>query len=148
MEHEHGYYWLVLEDAPAEVVEIDGASMYRCGSDVECYFEDGKWHEGLYAEPMAVVSIIGPIAVPNVPVHGRRRASADVPWNRGLGSIVLTETPTNFLNRPNIFFAVEIDCHLYMPTVTNRETVECRNRPLFFFFFEPVSKLENLSYFS
>ncbi len=60
---EHGYYWLVLEDAPAEVVEIDGDSMYRCGRDVTCRLEDGKWIE--FEEPMDVVSIIGPIQAPN-----------------------------------------------------------------------------------
>lgn len=61
---EHGYYWLHLKDQEPEVVEIDGTSMYRCGSDVGCYFEDGEWHEGLFTETMDVVSIIGPL-VPN-----------------------------------------------------------------------------------
>lgn len=60
---EHGYYWLILEDAPPEVVEIDGDSMYRCGRDVTCYFEGGIWIE--YGEQMDIVSIIGPIEPPS-----------------------------------------------------------------------------------
>ena len=62
---EPGYYWLKLEEHEPEVVEIDGASMSRCGSDIVCYLKDGKWHEGLFSEPMDVISIIGPIIPPN-----------------------------------------------------------------------------------
>jgi Lar family restriction alleviation protein len=58
----HGYYWIVLADEPAEVVEIDGDSMYRCGSDVTCKFVNGEWIE--FGEPMDVVSGIGPITPP------------------------------------------------------------------------------------
>ena len=66
---EHGFYWLHLEDGDPEVVEIDGDSMYRCGSDVTCRLEDGQWIE--FGEPMDVISITGPIVPPNA------RAQAD-----------------------------------------------------------------------
>ena len=74
---ERGYYWLQLKNQDPEVVEIDGNWMYRCGSDVGCYFDDGKWYEGagtlhhltddqrLLEEPMDVVFISGPILAPN-----------------------------------------------------------------------------------
>lgn len=59
---EHGYYWLELKDQEPEVVEIDDYAMYRCGSDVTCFLEGGKWVE--FGEPMDVVSIGGPILPP------------------------------------------------------------------------------------
>jgi hypothetical protein len=59
----HGYYWLQLKDQEPEVVEIDGDSMYRCGSDVTCLLEDGRWME--FGEPMDVVLITGPIMPPH-----------------------------------------------------------------------------------
>lgn len=59
---QHGYYWLRLENQEQEVVEIDGDSMYRCGSDVTCHLENGYWIE--FGEPMDVVSISGPIIPP------------------------------------------------------------------------------------
>lgn len=60
---EHGYYWLHLEDQEPEVVEIDGNSMYRCGSDVTCFLKDGRWFE--FGESLDVVAIIGPLVPPN-----------------------------------------------------------------------------------
>lgn len=56
---EHGYYWIFLEAQEPEVVEIDGDSMYRCGSDVTCHLENDKWIE--FGEPLDVISITGPI---------------------------------------------------------------------------------------
>lgn len=73
---EHGYYWLHLQNQEPEVVEIDNDSMYRCGSDVECHFEDGKWHEGLFTETMDVVSIVGPLVPPNEPAKGRAESAS------------------------------------------------------------------------
>lgn len=70
---EHGFYWLHLEDGDPEVVEIDGDSMYRCGSDVTCRLEDGQWIE--FGEPMDVISITGPIVPPNAEVMGDGPAS-------------------------------------------------------------------------
>lgn len=72
---EHGYYWLHLKNQEPEVVEIDGKSMYRCGSDVECYLEGGKWHEGLFTETMDVVSITGPLVTPNAELCGGTSAT-------------------------------------------------------------------------
>lgn len=60
---EHGYYWLHLEGQEPEVVEIDGDSMYRCGSDMTCHLEDGKWIE--FGETLEVVALTGAIAPPN-----------------------------------------------------------------------------------
>ncbi len=60
---EHRYYWLYLEDQDPEVVEIDGDSMYRCGSDVTCLLEGGRWIE--FGEALDVVEIIGPLVPPN-----------------------------------------------------------------------------------
>jgi len=60
---EHGYYWLHMEYQATEVVEIDGESMYRCGSDVTCRFEGGQWLE--FGTPMDVISITGPLVPPS-----------------------------------------------------------------------------------
>lgn len=62
---EPGFYWLHLQDEDPEVVEIIDNSMYRCGSDVTCFFEDGQWIE--LFEPMDVVSISGPIFAASEP---------------------------------------------------------------------------------
>lgn len=57
-----GYYWLYLEGQEPEVVRIEGTSMYRCGSDVTCLLEGGKWIE--FGEALDVVAIIGPLFPP------------------------------------------------------------------------------------
>lgn len=58
---ERGYYWLKLEDGEPEVVEIDGDSMYRCGSDITCHLEGWRWIE--YNVPLDIFSITGPITM-------------------------------------------------------------------------------------
>ena len=59
---QHGYYWLLMEDREPEVVEIDGDSMYRCGSDLTCKLECEMWIE--FGESLDVVEIIGPLTPP------------------------------------------------------------------------------------
>ncbi len=66
---EHGYYWLHLEDQEPEVVEIDGDSMYRCGSDVICCLEAGRWIQ--FGEALDVVKISGPLVPSNTSEPGR-----------------------------------------------------------------------------
>jgi hypothetical protein len=65
---EHGYYWLQLDGCDPEVVEIDGDSMYRCGRDIICEFENGSWIE--LGDAMDVISITGPILPPNSLIKG------------------------------------------------------------------------------
>lgn len=83
---EHGYYWLHCEDQDPEVVEIDGDSMYRCGSDVTCLFEDGQWLE--FGAPMDVISITGPVMPPNAKAVGLDAAGGQSHTSDGLGTAV------------------------------------------------------------
>ena len=81
---EHGYYWLHMEDQEPEVVEIDGDSMYRCGSDVICLFEGGIWVE--YGEALDVVAITGPLVPPNAKANSAGAAFCASPGSEATES--------------------------------------------------------------